>query len=170
MQSSETTVMGSQCCGTTRSFVPIPLSGTHCQMPTPLVLAALFPSPAPFFGRRCQPKGRGSFCTIPIHLPKVEPGWLLPTRVSHVSGVGVSLQPPACSRWTRAPAGTTPCAGISTPRRIPADPSSSGGAEGTATALKARGSASGGAKPQQVRQPLALQPSSSSGGSPKTHL
>lgn len=95
------------------------LCPSHYWKPTakcpPLVLAAPFPPPAPFFGVRTQPKGMGSSCSSPIHLPKVEPGWLLPTRVPHLSGVGVSLQPPACSRWTRAPAGTTPCAGISTP-------------------------------------------------------
>lgn len=147
---------------------------SHYWKPTakcpPLVLAAPFPPPAPFFGVRTQPKGMGSSCTSPIHLPKVEPGWLLPTQVPYLSGVGVSLQPPACSRWTRAPAGTTPCTGISTPRRIPADPSSSAGAEGMETASKASGSASGTAKAQQVRQPLALLSSSSSGGSRKTHL
>lgn len=95
----------------------------------------------------------------PTHLPRARNGGqsvafshLGPTY--EVGGGVVSLQPPACSRWMRAPAGTTPCSGTTTPRQTPAGPSSLGGAEGTATASKPSGNASGDAKPQQVRQPL----------------
>lgn len=67
---------------------------------------------------------------------------------------GVSLQPCACSRWTRAPASIMSCSGITTQRQTPAGPSSLGDAKGTATALKPSGGVSSSAEPQQVRQPL----------------
>lgn len=127
--------------------------------PPPLVLAAPFALTTPLLRGKMLTGGQWESLDQPHAFAqggnRGGRAWPFPTWVQHKSGWGgVSLQPPACSRWMRAPASITPCSGITTQRQTPAGPSSLGDAEGTATASKPSGNASSGAKPQQVRQPL----------------
>lgn len=64
MQSSETSWMGSQCCGATGSFVPIPLLETHCQMPTAGPCCPLSSSSPIFWGEN-PTKGHGQLLQQP---------------------------------------------------------------------------------------------------------
>lgn len=136
----------------------VPLWKSTARCPT-LFLAVPFALPTPSLWREVLTAGQWGSLDQP-HIfaqggMEVAEYGLFPPGSNIQVGVGdVSLQPPACSRWTRVPARITSYSGTTTQNQTPAGPSSSADAEGTATASKPSGDVSGGAKPQQVRQPL----------------